>query len=105
MSDSFHEIERESPSLPKDTCPAIDSVARDIKDAASTARLAAKYCEHDESTGEFETIEAKLGGLPEELETLRRANGDLRDAAVFWHDRCREVCAELDEALAGGGEK
>lgn len=104
MSDSFYPIERESPSLPKDTCPAIDSVSRAIKDAASAAGLAAKYCEHDPSTGEFEAIESKLGWLPDELEALRRANGDLRDAAVFWRDRCREVCAELDAALAGGGE-
>ena len=105
MIDRFNDIEREAPSLPTDTCPAIDTVQIGIRGAMSTARLAAKHCEHDASTKEFDAIEYQLGPLNDELESLRRANGDLRDAAVFWHDRCREVCAELDMlAETAGGE-
>lgn len=32
-----------------------------------------------------------------QLEELRESNTQLRDSALYWESRCKEVCDELDE--------
>ena len=72
----WRSVRRKAPRVPDITCPAIDDVIQRL-DALSntTKRLTA----------------AQNKTLCGKLERLRRANEQLRDSGVYWHDACKSV--------------
>lgn len=69
------------PSLPNNTCPAIDDVQEAINKAIDAANEAAHH----------------LHGQVRELEELRSANSDLRRYGEYWHEQYEELMTANDE--------
>ena len=71
-------IRKKAPKVPDITCPAIDEVITKIE------KLVGKNL----NKTQFKLIEKKM-------ERLRRANEQLRDSGVYWHDTCKETVRDL----------
>lgn len=69
------------PSLPSNTCPAIDEVQEGIRKASDAIDEAADF----------------LNGLAKDLEDLRYANSKLRECAEYWQSKYEELDAANDE--------
>src|SRR5438045_1011863 len=92
MSETFDDIDRDAPAIPKFTCPAIDRVITCLE----FARAAFKGSYPDtveELTDLLDNIYSDLDpkGCESELEDLRADNEALRSSATFWRDKCQEV--------------
>lgn len=70
--------------MPRNTCPAIDSVQESITKAASFA----------------DDVMRALEGLNDQLEDLRSANAQLRECAEYWERRAEEAEDKLREMEA-----
>ena len=71
-------VRKKAPKVPDITCPAIDEVITKIE------KLVGKNL----NKTQFKLIEKKI-------EKLRRANEQLRDSGVYWHDTCKETVRDL----------
>ena len=74
----WSKIRKKAPKVPDITCPAIDEVITKIE------KLVGKNL----NKTQFKLIEKKI-------ERLRRANEQLRDSGVYWHDTCKETVRDL----------
>jgi FtsZ-binding cell division protein ZapB len=74
----WSKIRKKAPKVPDITCPAIDEVITKIE------KLVGKNL----NKTQFKLIEKKM-------ERLRRANEQLRDSGVYWHDTCKETVRDL----------
>jgi len=74
----WSKIRKKAPKVPDITCPAIDSILNKLE------KLVGKNL----NKTQFKLIEKKI-------EKLRRANEQLRDSGVYWHDTCKEIVRDL----------
>ena len=74
----WSKIRKKAPKVPDITCPAIDDVLN---------RLEKLICR------EFTRKQFKI--LERKMERLRRANEQLRDSGIYWHDACKETVRDL----------
>ena len=77
-TDYWSKIRKKAPKVPDITCPAIDSILNKLEN------LVGKNL----NKTQFKLIEKKI-------EKLRRANEQLRDSGVYWHDTCKETVRDL----------
>ena len=69
-------VRRKAPKVPDITCPAIDDVIQRLDALSNTTKRL--------TTAQNKTLTVKL-------EKLRKANEQLRDSGVYWHDACKSV--------------
>lgn len=69
------------PTLPRNTCPAIDSVKKRILEAERLARSSQSPEDAEHILG---CILNTLSGEADSLEELRDANSKLRECAEYW---------------------
>jgi hypothetical protein len=72
----WRSVRRKAPRVPDITCPAIDDVLQRLDALSNTTKRL--------TTTQNKTLCGKL-------ERLRRANEQLRDSGVYWHDACKSV--------------
>ena len=77
-TDYWSKIRKKAPKVPDITCPDIDYVLNKLEN------LVGKNL----NKTQFKLIEKKI-------EKLRRANEQLRDSGVYWHDTCKETVRDL----------
>jgi len=77
-TDYWSKIRKKAPKVPDITCPDIDSILNKLEN------LVGKNL----NKTQFKLIEKKI-------ERLRRANEQLRDSGVYWHDTCKETVRDL----------
>ena len=77
-TDYWSRIRKKAPKEPDITCPDIDHVLNKFEN------LVGKNL----NKTQFKLIEKKI-------ERLRRANEQLRDSGVYWHDTCKETVRDL----------
>ena len=77
-TDYWSKIRKKAPKVPDITCPDIDSILNKLEN------LVGKNL----NKTQFKLIEKKI-------EKLRRANEQLRDSGVYWHDTCKETVRDL----------
>mgnify|MGYP003653877388 FL=1 len=77
-TDYWSKIRKKAPKVPDITCPDIDSILNKLEN------LVGKNL----NKTQFKLIEKKI-------EQLRRANEQLRDSGVYWHDTCKETVRDL----------
>ena len=77
-TDYWSRIRKKAPKVPDITCPAIDSILNKLEN------LVGKNL----NKTQFKLIEKKI-------ERLRRANEQLRESGVYWHDTCKETVRDL----------
>ena len=74
----WSKIRKKAPKVPDITCPAIDEVLTKIE------KLVGKNL----NKTQFKLIEKKI-------ERIRKANEQLRESGVYWHDTCKETVRDL----------
>ena len=72
----WRSVRRRAPKVPDITCPAIDDVIQRLDALSNTTKRL--------TTAQNKTLTVKL-------EKLRKANEQLRDSGVYWHDACKSV--------------
>ena len=77
-TDYWSKIRKKAPKVSDITCPDIDSILNKLEN------LVGKNL----NKTQFKLIEKKI-------EKLRRANEQLRDSGVYWHDTCKETVRDL----------
>ena len=77
-TDYWSKIRKKAPKVPDITCPDIDSILNKLEN------LVGKNL----NKTQFKLIEKKI-------ERLRRANEQLRESGVYWHDTCKETVRDL----------
>ena len=77
-TDYWSKIRKKAPKVPDITCPDIDLVLNKLEN------LVGKNL----NKTQFKLIEKKI-------EKLRKANEQLRDSGVYWHDTCKETVRDL----------
>ena len=77
-TDYWSKIRKKAPKVPDITCPDIDSILNKLEN------LVGKNL----NKTQFKLIEKKM-------ERLRKANEQLRDSGVYWHDTCKETVRDL----------
>ena len=77
-TDYWSKIRKKAPKVPDITCPGIDSILNKLEN------LVGKNL----NKTQFKLIEKKI-------ERLRRANEQLRESGVYWHDTCKETVRDL----------
>ena len=77
-TDYWSKIRKKAPKVPDITCPDIDSILNKLEN------LVGKNL----NKTQFKLIEKKI-------EKLRKANEQLRDSGVYWHDTCKETVRDL----------
>ena len=77
-TDYWSKIRKKAPKVPDITCPDIDSILNKLENLVGK----------DLNKTQFKLIEKKI-------EKLRRANEQLRDSGVYWHDTCKETVRDL----------
>lgn len=81
MSD-FSDLDRDGPSIPDYTCPAIDDAKTAL--AKLSEQLTEVCSDLDRWAGKYS-----------DLEDLRKANDQLRDVGKYWRDAARDLCDEV----------
>jgi FtsZ-binding cell division protein ZapB len=77
-TDYWSRIRKKAPKVPDITCPDLDYVLDKLE----------KRMGKNLTKTQFKLIEKKI-------ERLRRANEQLRDSGVYWHDTCKETVRDL----------
>ena len=77
-TDYWSKIRKKAPKVPDITCPDIDSILNKLEN------LVGKNL----NKTQFKLIEKKI-------ERLRKANEQLRESGVYWHDTCKETVRDL----------
>ena len=77
-TDYWSKLRKKAPKVPDITCPDIDSILNKLEN------LVGKNL----NKTQFKLIEKKM-------ERLRKANEQLRDSGVYWHDTCKETVRDL----------
>ena len=77
-TDYWSKIRKKAPKVPDITCPDIDSILNKLEN------LVGKNL----NKTQFKLIEKKM-------ERLRKANEQLRESGVYWHDTCKETVRDL----------
>jgi FtsZ-binding cell division protein ZapB len=77
-TDYWSKIRKKAPKVPDITCPDIDSILNKLENLVGKTL----------NKTQFKLIEKKI-------ERLRKANEQLRDSGVYWHDTCKETVRDL----------
>ena len=77
-TDYWSRIRKKAPKVPDITCPDIDYVLDKLE--KRMGKILTKT--------QFKLIEKKI-------ERLRKANEQLRESGVYWHDTCKETVRDL----------
>ena len=77
-TDYWSGIRKKAPKVPDITCPDIDYVLDKLE--KRMGKLLTKT--------QFKLIEKKI-------ERIRKANEQLRESGVYWHDTCKETVRDL----------
>lgn len=81
-----------APQLPKQTCPAIDAIIKQCKNAQSDISYA---IQREDEVDELKTILQNLGyyfkDIASDIEDLRDANSALREYGEYWKARYEEL--------------
>ena len=77
-TDYWSRIRKKAPKVPDITCPDLDYVLDKLE----------KRMGKNLTKTQFKLIEKKI-------ERLRRANEQLRESGVYWHDTCKETVRDL----------
>ena len=77
-TDYWSKIRKKAPKVPDITCPDIDYVLDKLE--KRMGKILTKT--------QFKLIEKKM-------ERLRKANEQLRESGVYWHDTCKETVRDL----------
>ena len=75
---NWSKIRKKAPKVPDITCPDIDYVLDKLE--KRMGKILTKT--------QFKLIEKKI-------ERLRKANEQLRESGVYWHDTCKETVRDL----------
>ena len=77
-TDYWSRIRKKAPKVPDITCPDIDYVLDKLEKRLGKILTKTQY----------KLIEKKI-------ERLRKANEQLRESGVYWHDACKETVRDL----------
>ena len=77
-TDYWSRIRKKAPKVPDITCPDIDYVLDKLEKRMGKILTKTQY----------KLIEKKI-------ERIRKANEQLREAGVYWHDSCKETVRDL----------
>jgi FtsZ-binding cell division protein ZapB len=77
-TDYWSRIRKKAPKVPDITCPDLDYVLDKLE----------KRMGKNLTKTQFKLIEKKI-------ERLRKANEQLRESGVYWHDTCKETVRDL----------
>lgn len=87
------------PKQPENTCPAIDSAIRDLRQAMKTLESAGRDCRHIEGADEIEEqIDDgvyQVSYLEEKFEHCRSQCEDIRAWGQAWKDLAKELLSNL----------
>ena len=72
-------IRKKAPKVPDLTCPAIDNILDRLEKSIDGKSL----------------TKAKYKMYERQLEKLRRANEQLRESGIYWHDQCKEIVRDF----------
>ena len=72
-------IRKKAPKVPDLTCPAIDNILDRLEKSIDGKSL----------------TKAKYKMYERQLEKLRKANEQLRESGIYWHDQCKEVVRDF----------
>ena len=78
---AWYRVRKKAPKVPDITCPAIDEIQNMIAWHADNRKLV--------------TL-TKCKSMQNKLEKLRKANEQLRDSGIYWHDACKKVLKKED---------
>ena len=73
---AWYRVRKKAPKVPDITCPSIDELQNIIAWHADNRKLV--------------TL-SKCKSMQNKLEKLRKANEQLRDSGIYWHDACKKV--------------
>ena len=71
-------IRKKAPKVPDITCPAIDDVLNQLEKCVGR-----------------ELTHRKFKATERKMEKLRKANEQLRDCGIYWHDACKKAIRDL----------
>ena len=74
----WSKIRKKAPKVPDITCPAIDDILNQLE----------KQIGKEFKQRKFKAVERKM-------EKLRKANEQLRESGIYWHDDCKEAVRDL----------
>ena len=74
----WSKIRKKAPKVPDITCPAIDDLLDKME------KLVGK-----------ELSQSKYKSFERKLDKLRKANEQLRESGIYWHDACKEAIRDL----------
>ena len=77
-TDYWSKIRKKAPKVPDITCPDIDSILNKLEN------LVGKNL----NKTQFKLIEKKM-------ERLRKANEQLRESGIYWHNTCKDAVRNL----------
>ena len=78
---AWYRVRKKAPKVPDITCPSIDELQNMIAWHADNRKLV--------------TL-SKCKSMQNKLEKLRKANEQLRDSGIYWHDACKKVLKKED---------
>jgi hypothetical protein len=78
---AWYRVRKKAPKVPDITCPSIDELQNIIAWHADNRKLV--------------TL-SKCKSMQNKLEKLRKANEQLRDSGIYWHDACKKVLKKED---------
>ena len=78
---AWYRVRKKAPKVPDITCPAIDELQNLIAWHTDNRKLV--------------TL-SKCKSMQNKLEKLRKANEQLRDSGIYWHDACKKVLKKED---------
>ena len=78
---AWYRVRKKAPKVPDITCPAIDELQNLIAHYSDNKKLInLRQCK----------------SMQNKLEKLRKANEQLRDSGIYWHDACKKVLKKED---------
>lgn len=89
MSSAFDKAERNSPSVPNETCPVIDPVIEGIDDSMKKLQEAGQLIQ------EASLILDNFTGRRGSLEELRDDNIALRESGIYWREQCKDMSDQI----------
>lgn len=94
-----------APVLPKETCPAIDAIIKQCKDARYDIGWAIRREEEpDKLISALENMEDYFRYIESDIEDLRKANSALREYGEYWKEQYEELEASKEsQALESRG--
>ena len=91
----FSEWEGDVGHLPDDTCPAIDTVQKNISEVQGYAKSLNAF-EHQPIKEFLSALDHEFWETDGTLENIRDANRKLREHAEFWKDKTEECVVVIE---------